>query len=80
MIIQVSNKFSFFFLGGLFTDNVFVTEIGYENLTTVPKEVEEIEKIISLSVWKGRSLDYKFVDEAVLCKLHAQNPVIKRRI
>lgn len=47
---KVSNKFSFFFFFLLFTDNVFVTENGYENLTTVPKEVAEIEEIISLSV------------------------------
>lgn len=31
------------------TDNVLVTENGYENLTTVPKEVAEVEGIISPS-------------------------------
>lgn len=44
-----SNKFFFFFFFVL-TDNVLVTENGYENLTTVPKEVVEIEEIISRSV------------------------------
>jgi Xaa-Pro dipeptidase len=27
-------------------DNLVVTEDGYENLTDVPKEIKEIEKII----------------------------------
>lgn len=43
-----SNKFFFPFF--VLTDNVLVTENGYENLTTVPKEVAEIERIISLSI------------------------------
>lgn len=48
MMIKISNKVFFFFFFWLFTDNVFVTENGYENLTTVPKEVKEIEEIISI--------------------------------
>ena len=28
-------------------DNLLVTETGYENLTTVPKDPEELERIVS---------------------------------
>lgn len=28
-------------------DDVLVTESGYDNLTTVPKEIDDLEKIIS---------------------------------
>jgi len=29
------------------TDNILITESGYENLTTAVKEVDEMEKIIN---------------------------------
>lgn len=45
-----ANKVFLLFFFFARTDNVLVTENGYENLTTVPKEVAQIEGIISPSV------------------------------
>lgn len=35
-------------------DNVVVTETGYDNLTTVPKAVEEVEKLVQ----EGQAIKY----------------------
>lgn len=31
----------------VYIDDILVTEDGYENLTTAPKEIEEVENIIN---------------------------------
>lgn len=35
------------FLTGITTDNILITETGYENLTTTAKEVEDMYKLIN---------------------------------